>query len=177
MNRSRSSFTKLERKTVERNRRTNMKSLCFKLASLIPSHHSKRAPSIPDQLVQAEAYIKNLQKKIEELKQKRALAAHMVEINKDITDGMMIGLGMPVIEVRESGSTVEVVLITGLNKNFTLCDVISIIEEEGAQVVNANISCAANKVFHKIYSQVTSTRVGFESARVHERLKELVNWT
>lgn len=112
-------------------------------------------------MVQAEAYIKNLQKKIEELKQKRALAAHMVDINKDITDGMMIGLGVPVIEVRESGSKVEVVLITGLNKNFTLCDVINIIEEEGAQVVNANISCAANKVFHMIYSQASTTSTCF----------------
>lgn len=95
------------------------------------------------------------------LKKKRALAAYIVGINKDITDGMTVELRTPVIELRESGSAVEVVLITGLNENFMLSDVISIIEEEGAQVVNVNLSCAANKVFHTIHSQVITTSTCF----------------
>ncbi|RWR82001.1 transcription factor bHLH162-like protein [Cinnamomum micranthum f. kanehirae] len=177
MKSSKSSLSKIERKTVERNRRMNMKDLCSKLASLTPSHRSKRAPSVLDQLEQAAAYIRELQENIKALKEKRALAAYIVGINKDITDGMTVELRTPVIELRESGSAVEVVLITGLNKNFMLSDVISIIEEEGAQVVNVNLSCAANKVFHTIHSQVTSARVGFESVRVYERLKELVKGT
>ncbi|KAJ8641909.1 hypothetical protein MRB53_018603 [Persea americana] len=179
MKSSQASSSKLERKTIEKNRRINMKSLCFKLASLVPSHFSKRAVSIPDKLEQAAAYIRNLQENIEELKQlkqKRELA-HLVEINTDVADDMMIGLRLPMIEVRESSSSVEVVLITGLNQNFMLCDVISIIEEEGAQVVNASFSCSADKICHIIHSQITSSRVGFENARVHERLKELVNRT
>ncbi|RWR82003.1 transcription factor bHLH162-like protein [Cinnamomum micranthum f. kanehirae] len=174
MKSSQTSSSKLERKTIEKNRRINMKSLCFKLASLVPSHFSKMALSIPDKLEQATEYIKNLQENIEALKKKRDLPVHIVETSKDVTDGMMIGFSLPVIEVRESDSVVEVVLVTELKKNFMLCNVISIIEEEGAQVVNASFSCAADKVFHIIHSQVTSPRVGFESARALERLKELV---
>ena len=36
-----SETAKLERKTVERNRRIHMKGLCFKLASIIPHRNSK----------------------------------------------------------------------------------------------------------------------------------------
>eukprot|EP00268_Persea_americana_P049105 TRINITY_DN5236_c1_g1_i11.p1 TRINITY_DN5236_c1_g1~~TRINITY_DN5236_c1_g1_i11.p1 ORF type:complete len:178 (-),score=43.71 TRINITY_DN5236_c1_g1_i11:138-671(-) len=161
MERSQSSSSKLERRTLEKNRRMNMKNLCFELSSLIPSDFSKMALSMPDKLEQATEYIRNLQENIEALKKKRDLAAHIVETNKDVTDGMMIGFRLPVIEVRESGSAVEVVLITGLNKNFMLCNVISIIEEEGAQVVNARFSCVADKVFHVIHSQVITTDTCF----------------
>ncbi|RWR85594.1 transcription factor bHLH162-like protein isoform X2 [Cinnamomum micranthum f. kanehirae] len=167
--------SKLERKTVERNRRMHMKTLCFKLASLLPSHYTREALSQQDQLDQAAAYIKKLRENIEGLKERRALAAHIVGINKDMSDGMMIEFRTPVIEVKDLGSTVEVVLISGLNRNFMFCDVISVLEEEGAEVVNASFSQVANKIFHIIHSQVTSSRVGFESERVYERLKELVH--
>ena len=93
---------------------------------------------------QAAAYIKKLTENIEGLKERRALAAHIVGINKDMSDGMMIELRAPVIEIKDLGSTVEVVLISGLNRNFMLCDVISVLEEEGAEVVNASLSQVAN---------------------------------
>lgn len=41
MERSQSSSSKLERRTLEKNRRMNMKNLCFELSSLIPSDFSK----------------------------------------------------------------------------------------------------------------------------------------
>ena len=52
-----------------------------------------------------------LREKTEGLKERRALAAHIIGINKDMSDGMMIELRTPVIEVKDLGSTVEVVLI------------------------------------------------------------------
>ena len=93
---------------------------------------------------QAAAYIKKLRENIEGLKERRALAAHIVGINKDMSDGMMIELRTPVTEVKDLGSTVDVVLISVLNRNFMLCDVISVLEEEGAEVVNASFSQVAN---------------------------------
>ncbi|XP_077221306.1 transcription factor bHLH162-like [Tasmannia lanceolata] len=165
--------SKLERKTVEKNRRMHMKSLCFKLTALIPNRYSKEASTQQDQLEQATVYIQNLQERIEELKQKK-MALCIEGINQNISGGMMIGLRLPVIEVRELGSSLEVILISGFHKKFMFCDVISILEEEGADVVNASFSNVGDKIFHIIHSQVTSSRVGFESARVYERLKELV---
>ncbi|XP_068643981.1 transcription factor bHLH162-like [Aristolochia californica] len=167
--------SKLERKTVERNRRMHMKSLCFKLASLLSNHHSKEALSQQDQLEQAAVHIKNLQEKIQELKSKRDLAMRVEGINQGFSDGMTIGLRLPMVEVKDLGSSLEVVLISGLYKKFTFCDVISVLEEEGVEVVNANFSVVGDKIFHIIHAQVKSSRVGFESGRVYQKLKELVH--
>jgi hypothetical protein len=41
MEKSNSETSKLDRKTVEKNRRVHMKDLCFKLASLVPHHFFK----------------------------------------------------------------------------------------------------------------------------------------
>ncbi|XP_058087911.1 transcription factor bHLH162-like [Magnolia sinica] len=170
-----STSTKLERKAIEKNRRIHMKSLCFKLASLIPSHYPKEGLSQQDQVDLAAAYIQKLQAKIEGLKEKRDLAMSIDGINKYMRGGMMIGVGSPIIEVRDLGSTLEVVLISGLDRKFTTCDVISVLEEEGVDVVSANFSFTADKVIYIIHSQVTNSRVGFESGRVYQKLKDLVH--
>ncbi|KAF8407928.1 hypothetical protein HHK36_007068 [Tetracentron sinense] len=96
-------------------------------------------------------------------------------ISKNIRDSMTMGLRLPVIELRDLGTTLEVILISGLNKNFMFYEVISVLEEEGAEVMNASFSVVGDKVFHTIHSQVTSSRVGIETSRVCERLKELVH--
>ncbi|KAL2515740.1 basic helix-loop-helix (bHLH) DNA-binding superfamily protein [Forsythia ovata] len=73
-----SSVNKMDRKTIERNRRIIMKDLCFKLTSLIPPPHSKPAKEILsqfDQFDQAASYIKQLRERIEELKRRKRLLA------------------------------------------------------------------------------------------------------
>ncbi|XP_058088171.1 transcription factor bHLH162-like [Magnolia sinica] len=170
-----STSTKLERKAIEKNRRLHMKGMCFKLASLVPSHHPKEVLSQPDQVDLAAAYIKKLEVKIEELKEKRDFMKSINGISKNVKGGMMIGLGSPAVEVRDLGYTLEVVLISGLDRKFMTCDVISVLEEEGVDVVTANFSFTADKVIHIIHSQVTNSRVGFESERVYQKLKDLVN--
>ncbi|KAF8407929.1 hypothetical protein HHK36_007069 [Tetracentron sinense] len=174
-----SALSKLDRKIVEKNRRTHMKGLCFKLTSLIPpTHHfnsSKDIISQQDQLDCAAIYIKQLQNRIEELKRRKELAMSVKGISKNIRDSMTMGLRLPVIELRDLGTTLEVILISGLNKNFMFYEVISVLEEEGAEVMNASFSVVGDKVFHTIHSQVTSSRVGIETSRVCERLKELVH--
>ncbi|KAG9450000.1 hypothetical protein H6P81_009965 [Aristolochia fimbriata] len=167
--------SKLERKTVERNRRMHMKGLCFKLGSLISGHHSREAMSQQDQLEVAAVYIKNLQEKIQELRAKKEQAMRVEGINRGFSNGMTIGLRPPIVEVKDLGTSLEVVLISGLYKKFMFCDVISVLEEEGVEVVNASFSVAGDKIFHIIHSQVTSSRVGFESDRVYQRLRELVH--
>ncbi|XP_028121202.1 transcription factor bHLH162-like isoform X2 [Camellia sinensis] len=168
-----SSPEKLDRKLVERNRRIHMKGLCFKLTSLIPPHHFR--PSKQDQLDQAAEYIKQLKERIEELKARRTLAmANTNETNKNIKDTMMFGLRLPVVELKDLGSSLEVVLISGLEKNFMLYEVISVLEDEGAEVVSTSVSTMGDRVFHTLHAQVKVTRVGVETSRVCQRLHELV---
>ncbi|XP_034672672.1 transcription factor bHLH162-like isoform X1 [Vitis riparia] len=168
---------KPDRKTTERNRRIHMKSLCFKLSSLIPPNQfktSKDMLSQQDQLEQAANYIKQLKERIEELKGRKELATRVSGTNNNLIDAVMIGLRLPVIDLRDLGSSLEVMLISGLNKNFMLYEVISVLEEEGAEVVSASVSTVGDKVFHSLHAQVKISRVGVETSRVWQRLQELI---
>ena len=104
-----------------------------------------------DQLDIATSYIQQLTGKIDKLKAQKEEAAKAKEAsNVNIT----IGSRLPVIEIKDMGSSIKVILISGLNKNFMLYEVISVLEEEGAEVVSASFSTVGDKVFHSLYAQV-----------------------
>ncbi|KAI4336128.1 hypothetical protein L6164_014696 [Bauhinia variegata] len=174
---SNSESSKLDRKTIERNRRIHMKTLCFKLASLIPSHYIKPTKDMlsqQDQLDIAAAYITHLKERIEKLEGRKKQAARSNSTGNVTKNEMFINSRLPVLELRDMGSTIEVMLITGLNKNFMLYEVISILEEEGAEVVSASFSTVGDKIFHTVHAQVKISRLGVEASRVHQRLRELI---
>ncbi|KAH7550442.1 hypothetical protein ACOSP7_024228 [Xanthoceras sorbifolium] len=183
--RSSDESSKVDRKTIERNRRNHMKALCLKLASLLPSHHlqtSKEIISQQDQLDQAAFYIKQMSERIDKLKRikEQAMKPTTNDPNSSTSHTLMdntgtnFGLKLPMFELRDLGSSIEVVLISGLQRNFFLYDVISILEEEGAEVVSASFSTVGDKVFHTLHAQVKISRVGVETSRVCERLQQLV---
>ncbi|KAG4929933.1 hypothetical protein JHK86_046894 [Glycine max] len=165
---------KLDRKTIERNRRIHMKSLCFKLVSTIPSNYlktSKDMLSQQDQLHLAATYIKHLRERIEKLKGEKEKAMNMMMMSNQSNNRIFnTGSELPLLEIKDLGSGIEVMLISGLNKNFMLYEVISVLEEEGAEVVAANFSTVADKIF----LHVKISRVGVEPARVYQRLQELI---
>ncbi|GFS40461.1 hypothetical protein Acr_00g0068680 [Actinidia rufa] len=142
MKRCESSNEKLDRKTVERNRRIQMKELYFKLISLIPPHFksSKDRVSQHDQLDQAATYINQLKERVEELKARRAIAMTNTCTNNNTTRDtrMFRSYELPVVELKDLGSSFKVVLITGLEKNLIMHEVIDMLEDEGAEVVNAS---------------------------------------
>ncbi|KAK1298009.1 Transcription factor bHLH36 [Acorus calamus] len=175
--------TKMDRKTIEKNRRIHMKSLCFKLSSLLPHNLHKGALTQYDNLDQAANYIRSLQKRIEVLKKKKEAAMNnrkavaeaagyggMMEEKK-----MMESLILPVIEIRDLDCTLEVVLISGLHSEFMFHQVLCVLEDEGVEVVNANFSFVGDKAFYIFHSQVKSSRVGFEITRISERLHEMIH--
>ncbi|GMI75393.1 hypothetical protein like AT4G20970 [Hibiscus trionum] len=173
--------SKPDRKTIERQRRNDMKILCFKLASLIPQHifkPSKETLSPQGQLDLAAAYIKHLRERIEKLKKMKEEAMNSNEPSGSMTEttaaAAPVGLSVPVVELRDLGSAIELVLITGLNRNFMLYQVISILEQEGAEVVSANFSTVGGKIFHSLHAKAKLSRVGVETTRVCERLQELI---
>ncbi|KAL5544223.1 hypothetical protein UlMin_008007 [Ulmus minor] len=180
--------SKPDRKTVEKNRRIQMKGLCFKLASLIPRHHSKHYSkdmlSQQDQLDLAASYISSMKAKIEKLKARKdqlAMKPPSSSSNKhgENSSNLMdsttnIGSILPVVELRDLGCSIEVILISGLQKNFMLYEVISVLEQEGAEVVSASLHTVADKVYHSLHAQVKLSRVGVETSRVWQRLQDLV---
>lgn len=103
------------------------------------------------QLDHAAAYIKHLKERIEKLKKIKEQAMVISGANNN---KIMMGLRLPIVELRDLGSSIEVVLISGLKKNFMMYEVITIIEEEGAEVVSVSFSTVGDKVFHTIHAQV-----------------------
>ncbi|KAL1564955.1 transcription factor bHLH168-like protein [Salvia divinorum] len=171
-----SSQNKLLRKTIEKNRRIRMKALCYKLVSIIPDCHfsqPKELLSHPDQIDEASAYIKMMRERIEELnRRKTQLISSYVARTGDGDGGWP---KYPILTVKELGSGVEVMLISGLNKNFMLSQVISVIEQEAAQVLSINISRVGERIIHTIHAQVKISRVGVDTSRISDRIQEIIS--
>lgn len=167
---------KVDRKTVEKNRRIHMKSLCFKLGSLIPKEEKNTKDTISqhDHLEQAAVYIRNLKARIEKLKQRKKHAMGGESDDRQAECQVADEFGLPVIEVRCRESVLEVVLVTEQRKKFMFYEVIGVLTKEGAEVVNASFSVVSDKIFYTIHSQANSSKIGLDASRVSERLKELM---
>ncbi|PSS24634.1 Transcription factor bHLH36 like [Actinidia chinensis var. chinensis] len=166
-----------DRKTIEKNRRNHMKDLCSKLHSLVPHHHTSReAMSLADHLGEASNYIKNLEKHLEKMRQKRDRLTGIAKQNiASMSCAANVGLRPPQVEVHEMGSALEVVLVTGLNYKFMFKETIRLLHEEGAEIVNAGFSVVDDTVFHTIHSKVGESGLGSGAARISERLKKFAH--
>lgn len=102
--------------------------------------------SLPDQLEGATNYIKMMQAKLKKMKHKKNY----------LTSASCSSNTLPNIDVRATGSAIEVVLITGLDCQFMFSGIIRLLHEQGAEVVGATFSVLDNTVYHTIHSQVFS---------------------
>ncbi|XP_009784568.2 transcription factor bHLH168-like [Nicotiana tabacum] len=131
-----------------------------------------------DQVDQAITYIKQLKERVEVLKRRKdEVAQGTSESRSNNSEKVMTTctLETPAVEVRELGSTLEVILISDLKKKyFRMQEVINILEEEGAQVVTAHFSTVCDKVCYTIHAQVKITRLGIDASAVQLRLQNLV---
>lgn len=130
-----------------------------------------------DQLDLASCYIKQLRERVDKLKGMKERAMKSIKpnnINNIMDETNDFCSNLPVVELRDLGSSIEVILISGLQRSFMLYEVISILEEEGAEVVSASFSTVGDKVFHSVHAQVKISRLGVETSRVCQRLHDLV---
>ncbi|KAL9665747.1 hypothetical protein QQ045_000067 [Rhodiola kirilowii] len=165
-----------DRKTTEKNRRNQMKSLYAQLSSLVPHYTTNAdAASLPDKLDEAAKYIKKLQVSLEKLRlKKEKLQGGSGSRQQTCADDDQFELQ---IEVHQMGSALEVIMITGLDHQFTLfSNAVRVIREEGAEIVNANFYVSSDKVFHIIHSKVEEAGAGYGgTSRIQERLCSLVH--
>ncbi|CAL9071785.1 unnamed protein product [Musa textilis] len=154
---------KIERRTVERNRRIYMKNLCFKLTSLIPTDTTmpKRAMRDQDQLDQAFNYIKVLRGRVEKLKQKKEMRSVTADLH------------FVLVEVRSMDSSLLVSFVSGSRSSLMFRKVVGVLEEEGAEVTSASFSLVGGRIFHTIHCQAFCPRIGLDPSSVNERLKKL----
>ena len=102
----------------------------------------------------ATTYIKQLQKRIETLKQTKQLLQGSTDETGGVRYQMSGASRSPVITVRDMGSSLELLLISGSNKKFRLHEVISVLEEEAAQVVTVNQCIVGDRICYSIHSEV-----------------------
>ncbi|XP_024973238.1 uncharacterized protein LOC112511742 isoform X2 [Cynara cardunculus var. scolymus] len=174
---------KLERKTIEKNRRTHMKRLCDELTSLVPSLFSQSSKdSIFDQSI---AYIEQLQKIVERSTEKRIEASRLVNkrdrdnTDYDVRDDQPAvtcdGVRLPTVEVKEFDDGLQVRLTSRSKRNFTFSDVVRIVEDGGGEVVNGGYTTLGEKVFYTLHAKARIPRIGVETTCIYERLQELIN--
>jgi hypothetical protein len=128
-----------------------------------------------DQLDSAAAYIKQLKGRIDELKRRKqgGGCSPSASGNKASSTTTTATASLPVIEVRHQDSTLDVALVSEAGKPFKLHEVISVLEQEGAEVVSASFSVVGDKIFYTLHSQALCPRIGLEADRVTHRLHGL----
>ncbi|RZC82352.1 hypothetical protein C5167_045138 [Papaver somniferum] len=143
-----------------------------------------------DQLDDAAEYIKELRKRIDDLQRNKNEMNHGGEqeyistnsissscsssSTSTMTDKNLSGATLPILEVKDFETAMVVLVVTGLNKNFMLYQLITVLEEHGAEVVNASFPTVNDKIFHTIHSQVRCSRLGVDTSKICEGLKKLV---
>ncbi|KAI6705156.1 hypothetical protein NL676_008118 [Syzygium grande] len=97
------------------------------------------------------------------------------KINIDMNNGPMIRFKPPEIAIRNTGSILEVVIVTGSAGQFMFNEIVRVIHEEGAHIVNANFSDVGDAMLHTIHAKVGDGESSDE--RISERLRKIVNDT
>nr|XP_028953501.1 transcription factor bHLH162-like isoform X3 [Malus domestica] len=132
-----------------------------------------------DQIDEAINYIKSQESKLQKLKEKKeslmrtrkrsyATACVNVESTRSAK--------APHIKIHEKDSTLEVVLISGLeNHQFMFYDIIRLLDEEHANVVHANFSTLGDSTFHIVRAEIGKSISEFGAARITEKLNRFVN--
>ncbi|CAN6572913.1 unnamed protein product [Malus baccata var. baccata] len=186
---SQSSSTKVERRVVEKNRRNHMKLLYSNLFSLLPNQNPKEPLSLPEQIDEAINYIKSRESKLQKSKEKkeslvgtrkRSHATSFVNVESMEPNNLSIesvrSTKAPQIQIHEIGSTVEVVLTSGIdNHQFIFYEIIRILEEEQADVVHASFSTLGDTIFHVVRAEMHKSVLDFGTARITEKLNRFVN--
>ncbi|RLM50095.1 hypothetical protein C2845_PMPSC048708 [Panicum miliaceum] len=168
----------VQRKETERRRRQQIKGLCARLASLIPEHHWTsslgKAMNQFDILDAAVSYIKELKEMVERLEQHRRRSSPAQPSMATTTGGgggggaASTSAAAPVVLARlqpPDGSSVDVTLVTGAPRPLTtmLHEVMAVLEEEGAEVLNATLSVVAGRrIFCSVHSRAFSSRIGID---------------
>ncbi|KAK1587864.1 hypothetical protein Q3G72_017631 [Acer saccharum] len=163
-------LSRAERNANEKNRRIHMKNLLGRLASVLP-HPQPSKLSAGEIVDEATSHIQQLQRNGEHLKRKKAvLKGDDQKISFDDHDNKT-KLSITTLD----HSLLEVNLVSpASNKSFMLHEIISVLNEHGAEVIDAAHSNVGDKTIYIIKAKAISCRIGVEISTVEERLKELV---
>ncbi|XP_071904243.1 transcription factor bHLH162-like [Coffea arabica] len=162
---------KMERRIVEKNRRSHMKDLYARLYGLVPSDSSKENLTVPDQIDEAINYIKSMEKKLEKCKEKKE---KLLFGKRPYSGATSETTKITNVEVHDMGPNMDVILLNGLEEQASFYGIIRLLCKEGFEVVNANFSSNGNSVLHVVHDKGGISTSRTETTAVVKRLKELI---
>ncbi|XP_076946759.1 transcription factor bHLH162-like [Bidens hawaiensis] len=166
-----------------------MKNLCYKLNSLVPSLSSQHDKLFTQesQFDHSIAYIEQLRKRIEVLKDKRNEALRFVNdgisnnpLCKVIDDPSAVSYEgatvstpptPPTVEVEDLNGGLRVLLISSPKKKIHFSEIINIVEDGGAEVVNGGYTTTDDKVIYTLHAKARFMRLGIEVTSIHQKLQ------
>lgn len=115
--------------------------------------------SLPEQIDEAINYIKTLESNMQKLKQKRDNLKIGRKRSYELCSSTRSAAATstaksPQIQIQWIGSTLEVVLGTGLHNQFIFYDIIRILDQEQADVVHASFSASGDSILHLVRAEV-----------------------
>ncbi|XVF12395.1 hypothetical protein REPUB_Repub08aG0114200 [Reevesia pubescens] len=149
---------KLMHRDIERQRRQETATLYASLRTLLPLEYIKGKRAISDHMNGAVSYIKDLQKRIDELSAKRYELKKLSDNSSGFDQGMSSNDNDSFTSsavVRQSLDGVEVVISTGIGaRALTVPRVLAVLLEEGLDVVSCISTRIDGGLIHTIQSQV-----------------------
>jgi len=115
---------------------------------------------LPDQVDEAINYIKSLEAKVKMAQEKKESLqgikkrSHGCFSSSRATFAATRLPKSPQLEIQEVGSSLQVVLITGIDHQFIFCEIIRMLHEENIEVRSANSSLTGDSVLHVVHAEV-----------------------
>ncbi|EOA37133.1 hypothetical protein CARUB_v10010416mg [Capsella rubella] len=157
-----------QRNLREKDRRMRMKHLFSILSSYVSPTHKLPVPQLIDQ---ATAYMIKLKGKVDYMKEKKRTLLQLGELGNAYQASFL----QPKLSIRSRHSTIEMNLIVDLNmKRVMLHELMSVFEEEGAQVMSANLQNLNDKTTYTIIAQAMISRIGIDPSSIEERVRTII---
>lgn len=112
--------------------------------------------ALPDQIDEAVKYIKELEKKVNLAKEKKEKLEGKNKSSMNIESSSSSSSASPQLKIHQSGRSLEIILSSGLDNQYLFSETITILQEEGVEVVNASFSVSGSSVFQTFHAQVIS---------------------
>ncbi|KAF5196140.1 Transcription factor bhlh [Thalictrum thalictroides] len=172
------STKKMAHRDLERQRRQEMNSLYTSLRSLLPLEYVKGKRSISDHMYEATNYIKDLEKNIQDLKNKRDklnILTNFGTTTETVMTESMSGLS-DFVTVRKCWQGVEVVVSSSLKEVVvSLSRVLEVLVEEGLTAVSCVSSKVNERLIHTIQAEVMDPTASINTSLLRQKLMSLVH--
>lgn len=173
---------RIERKIIEKNRRTKMKNLYTQLTSLLPQRTSNpkvEGAPLPDQIDEAVEHITDMKTRLEKLRQKKEFLLRRNQPNNScITNDQIQASNQrsssPLVEVHDMGPNIDVIIANGLQNYSNFRHIIRLVHQNGDEIASASFARDGNSSIQVLHDKIGQPKPGFDGATISRKLKELV---